>query len=1059
MSLLTKGGFGLRTLTLSLTALLLPVPAAAQAYFGRQKVHYEDFDWRVMQTSKFKIHFYPDEEEPTRDAGRMAERWYVRLSQAFQHEFKEKPLILYADHPDFQQTNVIGGLISQGTGGVTESLRNRVIMPYTGVYAENDHVLGHELVHVFQYDLAASPAGGGFAGLSRLPLWLIEGMAEYLSLGREDPHTAMWLRDAALRGELPTIDQLGRDPRFFPYRYGQALWAYIGGKYGDRTVTEIYRFATRQGFEAALLRVIGQTPEQLSQDWITAIRATYLPVIEGRQRSRDAGDPILYDDEIGAMNLSPAVSPDGQFVAFFGRREIFTVELLLADSRTGEVVEKLTSPNRSAHFDAISFINSAGTWSPDGRKFAFIVFADGDNEISILDVASKNVERSISVENVGAINHVAWSPDGQRIAFSGMAGGISDLYVVDLPSGSVQQLTDDRYADLMPAWAPDGNTLAFVTDRQGTDLDKLVYGEMGIGLLDVNSRQVRTLELFDDAKHINPQFSPDGADLYFISNRHGFSDIYRYVLKQRTAGGQEDTGDRVGQIYQVTRLATGVSGITELSPALSVAAQSGRLMFSAFENSGNNIYGLDAGRARGQLVTDRTGGISVAGILPPVTAAGGDMIAGYLEDPNTGLPPDGNFPIEEYDTSIRLEYLGPPSFGVTTSSYGTGPTGGVSAFFGDMLGDHLIGAAIQANGTLKDIGGQAIYMNSSRRLNWGGGIGHIPYLTGYTAIGPPTAGGAREVQQILERIFIDQAALNTMYPLSTTRRFELSGGVTRYSFDREILSALFDFRGRQVTPVEQFEGESPDPITFVEATGAFVGDNSFFGFTSPVVGQRYRFQVSPTFGTLQFQSLLADYRRYFLAQPFTFAFRAMHYGRYGRNSDGIRDDAACAGNSAQVECNVLSPIFLGWENFVRGYARESIDISECVPTATSGPCPVFDRLRGSRIAVASLEVRIPLIGTEELGLINFPFLPTEISPFIDAGAAWSGGDGLANDGLHDDLVFKFATNTADRVPVFSAGVSARFNVLGYMVLEAYYAYPFQRPDRGWHLGFQLMPGW
>ncbi len=1056
MSLLTNGGIGL--LTLAVAASLLPAPAAAQAYFGRQKVNYEDFDWRVLQTSKFKIHFYPDEEEPTRDAGRMAERWYARLSQAFQHEFEEKPLILYADHPDFQQTNVIGGLIPQGTGGVTESLRNRVIMPYTGVYADNDHVLGHELVHVFQYDIAASPTGGGFAGLSRLPLWLIEGMAEYLSLGREDPHTAMWLRDAALRGELPTIDQLGRDSRFFPYRYGQALWAYIAGRWGDRSVTELYRFATRQGFEQALLRVIGVTPQQLSQDWITAIRATYLPVIEGRQRTRDAGDPVLVDDEIGAMNLSPAVSPDGRFVAFFGRREIFTVELLLADARTGRIVEKLTSPNRSAHFDAISFINSAGTWSPDGRKFAFIVFADGDNEISILDVASRRVERSIKVPGVGAIHHVAWSPDGRTIAFSGQAGGVSDLYLLDLTTATATQVTDDRFADLMPAWSPDGNTLAFVSDRSGTDFNKLVYGEMGIALMDLNTRSVRVLELFEGAKHINPQFSPDGADLYFISNHQGFSDIYRYVLRARTAAGQEETGDRVGQVYQVTRLATGASGITDLSPALSVAAQSGRLLFSAFENSGHNIYGLDPGRARGQLVTDRTGGIGTAGILPPVEAAGSGMVATYLADAGTGLPADGNFAVSDYSPAIRLEYLGPPSFGVGVSTFGTGLAGGVSAFFGDMLGDHMVGAAIQANGSVKDLGGEAAYINAEHRLNWGGSIGHIPLLGVYTRQGAgPPGSGTIELQQVLERLFIDRAGLQAMYPLSTTRRFEVSGGVTHYSFDREVWSALFTPGGRQVTELQKFDEDVSDPITLAEAAAAYVGDNSYFGFTSPVVGQRFRLQVTPTFGTLQFQGLLADYRRYFLAQPVTFAFRATHLGRYGRDSDGLRDISTQECQNDPRSCQVFSPIYLGYENLVRGYASESFEFDECHPTAASS-CPVFGRLWGSRVAVASVELRIPLIGNDQLGLLNFPFLPTEISPFLDMGAAWSSGDDPRPD-LADELKFKFARNTSERVPVFSTGVSARFNILGYMVLEAYYAYPFQRPDKGWHWGFQLMPGW
>ena len=1011
----------------ALALFILPSAVHAQ-YFGRQKVQYEDFDWRVMTTQHFDVHFYPEEEQVTQDAARMAERWYARLSRAFQHEFKKKPLIFYADHPDFQQTNVISGMLSEGTGGVTEGLRNRVIMPFTGVYRDNDHVLGHELVHVFQYDLASSPGGGGLAGMGRLPLWLVEGMAEYLSLGRNDPHTAMWLRDAALRGELPTIDQLTRDPRFFPYRYGQALWAYIGGRWGDRAVTELYRFATRAGWDAALQRVLGLNSQNLSQQWITSIRSTYLPTLEGRQRPKDAGQPVLVDDDIGAMNLSPVVSPDGRYVAYFGRRELFTVDLFVADARTGEVVKKLTSPNRNSHFDALSFISSAGTWSPDGTKFAFIVFAGGDQKLEILDVDSGDKDREIDIAEIGAIQNPAWSPDGSRIAFSGMKGGVSDLYVVDLNGSAVTQLTNDRYADLQPTWSPDGRTIAFASDRTPrTDFTGLVFGEVGLATIDVSSKQVRVLDLFTGAKHINPQYSPDGRELFFIADRDGFSDIYRVQLDN-------------GQVFQVTKLATGVSGITALSPAMSVAQRSGRIMFSVFENSGENIYGLELAQARGTPV-DRTNRInSIAGILPPVEAAGAGLIAEYLADNNTGLPAQMEFPTKDYKAKLALEYLGQPSFGVGVGGYTGGAQlgGGVSAYFGDMMGDHQLGVAIQAQGSLKDIGGQAIYQNSEHRVNWATIVGHIPYLTGQTAIGANPAdpsGSTRVIEQYLDRIFVDQAQGLAYYPLSTTRRFEVNGGFTRYSFDREIRRFLVALNGNVLDEeVVEDNTNTPDPLNLVQTAAAYVGDNSYFGFTSPVAGQRFRFEISPTFGTLNYQSALADYRRYFFARPTTLAFRVLHYGRYGSDANDPN----------------LSPLFLGYETIMRGYAIESFDAGlECPQSGQN--CPAFDRLVGTRIGVASLEYRIPLIGTEELGLLNFPFLPTEIAPFLDVGVAWDS---------QRSPEFSFERNSSkSNIPVASAGLSTRFNILGYVVLEAYYAYPFQRPEKGWHFGFNLAPGW
>jgi len=233
--------------SIAVAALMLAAPLGLSAqYFGRNKVQYESFDFRVLQSPHFDMHFYPEEEDAARDATRMLERWYFRQSSLLRHQFERKPVILYASHPDFQQTNVITESISEGTGGVTEGLRTRVVLPLTGVYSDNDHVLGHELVHAFQYDIAAM--NGGMQTLGQIPLWMIEGMAEYLSLGREDAHTAMWLRDAAITEKLPHVKDLDH-PKLFPYRWGHAIWAYIGATYGDRAVVSLLRSAANPRFD------------------------------------------------------------------------------------------------------------------------------------------------------------------------------------------------------------------------------------------------------------------------------------------------------------------------------------------------------------------------------------------------------------------------------------------------------------------------------------------------------------------------------------------------------------------------------------------------------------------------------------------------------------------------------------------------------------------------------------------------------------------------------------------------------------------------------------------
>lgn len=1015
------------TLPLLVAASLVPAPAAHAQYFGRNKVQYDRFDFRVVRTPHFDVHFYPAESLATADAMRMAERWYARHVALLRQEYDRNPLIFYADPPDFQQTNVIEGFIGQGTGGVTEGARERVIMPFTGSYAETDHVLGHELVHVSQYRIALGMRGG-LQNLNRVPLWVIEGMAEYLSVGRADPNTAMWLRDALRRDDLPTMQQLTRDPRYFPYRYGQAVWAYIGGAYGDETVNRLFRAALERGWDNAVRAVLRTTSDSLSAAWHAAIRREYQPVLAGRVAPDSVGRALVIAEREGDQNVSPSVSPDGRHVAFFSSRGLFGMDLYVADVATGRVVKQLTSVTTSAHYEALSFISSAGSWSPDGRRLAAVVYAEGDNEINIFNVETGRIERRIQPAGLGAMADPAWSPDGRRIAFSGMRGGISDLYVFDLASGTTTQLTDDREAQIHPAWSPDGRQLAFVTDAgDETDFRYLAYAPMRLALIDLETRRVRLVPRFGTGKSINPQFTPDGRALYFVSNQDGVSDIYRMDTESDA-------------VRRVTRVATGISGITALSPTLSVAQETGDLVFSVFDRQGFAIRSLPAAQATGVSVSP-VPGIAAAGVLPPAEALATSAVSRALRDPMAGLPARSVAETEPYRGGLALDYVGGPSLGATFGGfYGAGLAGGIALGFSDMLGNNAVSVVAQAQGSLKDAGTQLLYVNRTRRLNWGAQGYHIPVLGAFATYQNTTFDvNGNQVPgtiytQTLQRVFYQNAGLLAQYPFSTTRRIEWSAGVQRVAFDLEV-DSFYVAAGDVLLRQTRNSIPTQSALTFGTGSLALVGDNSFFAFVSPVAGGRYRFEASPYIGSLTYQTLLADYRRYLFASPFTLAFRAVHYGRYGSDAEHER----------------LYPLFVGYPSLMRGYDAESFDPDECsAGQDAADDCPAFTRLNGSRVAVANVELRIPLFGNERFGLLNIPFLPTEIAPFADVGLAWT---------ADDSPELRFDRTTTDRVPVFSTGVTARVNLLGFAVLEVYWVNPYQRPGRGRYFGFQLAPGW
>ena len=1000
-----------------LAALALPSSAGAQGgYFGQNKVQYREFDFKVLKTDHFDIYYYPEEEEAARMASRMAERWYARLSELLNHELRgRQPLILYASAPHFWQTNAIQGQLGEGTGGVTEAYKRRIVLPFAGPIEATDHVLGHELVHAFQYDITNTNVSSGTAGALALPLWFIEGMAEYLSVGPVDAHTAMWMREAARRERLPNIDDLN-DPRYFPYRYGQAVWAYIGGRYGDRVIGDMLRAGGGRdgGYERAIEGVLGIETEELSKGWHAAVFEAYRPIAETTRMPGAVARAVIPKQKAGSLNVSPELSPDGNRLIFFSERDLFSIDLFLADARTGEVIRKITDTATDPHLESLQFLSSAGAWDPAGKRIVFPGISSGQPVLTIVDVERGRTEREIRLNDVHEILNPAWSPDGRSIAFSALIGGFNDLYVYDLQSDQLRRLTTDAYAELDPAWSPDGRRLAFATDRFTTNLQTLVAGDLRIAVMDVASGDVQQVGGFENAKNISPQWTPDGRALYFLSDRQGITNIYR--------------ADIGGATRQVTNLLTGASGITALSPALSVAQ--GRIVFSAYEDDGYAIYALESNE---QLAgTELVELPRNAAVLPPRRTGEGIVFAA-LQNEQVGLPPAAaaqTAPAQEYSPKLSIDFVGQPTIGVGQDAFGTYAAGGIALSFSDMLGNHSLMTAAQVTNRFDEFGGTLLYINRKHRWNWGAMVDQTPYVArGFEAFVTSAGGEQVYVEREYRLLQVDRSFTGIIsYPFSRAQRLDVTGGFRQIGFTQDVTERLFSaFTGQQLTEDTTDLGSEP-MLNLGEASAALVYDTSIFGATSPIRGSRYRMELSQSGGDLTYSGVLGDFRTYVMPfRPFTIALRGLFYGRYGRDSEDFR----------------LPILYLGYPGLVRGYDSGSFESFECGLTA-DGSCPTFDRLIGSKVAIANAELRFPLWGA--FGGDNFygP-LPIEMALFADSGVAW-------------DRSTRPGFSATAREPVVSVGAAMRINVLGFAVAEIDYVRPLDRPGRGWLWQFNLRPG-
>jgi Tol biopolymer transport system component len=980
--------------------LLFCAASGARAqYFGRNKVQYDRDDVRVLSTEHFDIYYSSVDAAAALPVGRLAERWHRRLSRVLEHSLSgRQPLILYGSHRRFEQTNVFSGLIDENTGGFTESRKRRIVIPFAATLAETDHVLGHEIVHAFQYDIAAhskSPLA--------VPLWFVEGMAEYLSIGPDDPLTGMWMRDAVCSGKLPSIQGLS-SPRLFPYRWGAALWAFLADRYGADVLARGLR--ARKSVKNRLQEITGQTLEALTSQWHEALRATYPTAAEHKEAT--GGDAVISSRRGGGrLNLAASISPDGTRLIFLSERDQFSIDLFLADATTGEVVRKLITTAANTDFESLQYLHSAGAWDYAGERFALATIRSGRPAITILDVDGDAEPREIRLDQLDEVYSPSWAPDGHAIAFAALRGGVTDLYTVDLANAAVRQLTGDQFADLQPAWSPDGRTIAFTTDRFTTDLTTLRFGGYRIGLIDVETHAVSMIPALERSDQADPAWSPDGASLYFVGAPKGRRNVFR-------------TSRTDGRTFQVTDVPTGVSGVTLLSPALSVASGARALAYSIYRESAYEIHTIRDASA-------------LAGIaVKPAESMPGAARAVEETEPIDPVPalPVAPKPFTEtgYRPRLSLEAVGSPYFSAGGGAFGNYVQGGASLLFGDLLGDRQLMTALHLNSRFDESSFGAMYVDRSSRLSWGLIAEQAPeVLLRTTSVRTDPERDGLLTRDYERQVWTHRHLAGFVaYPLNRSQRFELGAGVRQISFNREGHTQVFSPETGRLLEQDEVALPAEPSIGIAEASLAFVGDTAIFGATGPLLGSRYRFQLAPAMGALSYTSVLADYRRYLMPiRPYTLALRLVHSGRYGSGSDDLR----------------LLDAYLGSSSLVRGYGVSTVARSEC--GARTSRCTAVYELIGTRYAVAKLEVRFPINGVLS-SRVRYGALPVDGFVFGDAGAAWGGRERTS--------LGPVAATRAIR----SVGAGIRLNAVG-MILELSAARPLDLKNAGWAFGFNLRP--
>jgi hypothetical protein len=829
-------------------AVLTAAPGEAQfiPYYGKNKVGYDTFAWRVYKSPHFEVYYYPEFEQHLARIVSYAESAYQKVSSGLKHEISASiPIILYKTHSEFEETNLYGGgFVPEGVAAFTDSVRGRMVVPIDEPPDRLQGLITHELTHVFEFDIIPR----NFVQ-RQIPLWVDEGLADYMK-GLWDTLDLMSVRDAAITDQIPRLSRYDVDyyvpnPRLV-YNLGHAAFEFIEARYGKEGIRQfLYTFRKNivgGGMEDIYHQAFRIKPEEFDEAFDKWLKERFKP-FRDKQRPTDFGKDLSPDEERTRYTqvFAFAPSPSGEMVAAItGNRAEGEADLILLSTRERGVIENLTG-GYTSKFENITFNDAwvAGrtvTFDPRGDYVAFFARKGKRRSLYLVSVPNGKIVRRVPVE-LDQAQSPCLMADGRHALLAALKEGVSDIYLLDLETGATKNLTNDAFYDSDPQVSPDGTTVVYTRRISGHDK---VYV---FPLADPSKKTQLTFGTHDDDA---PVFAPDGKSLFYSSNED--DDIFNL----------RNLDLRTGVIKQYTDTLGGT-----MAPAILQGRTGERLAFISYFKGEYKLQTIE--------IAD-----SMKEVDQEIEAQNGEIVD-FQPDVVHQVVAENKRKKRAFE-KLFLEGRPPLNVGVTS---GGDFFGGSQVALSDVLGDqNFVFTAV----SLREFRSyQGTYINLSRRLHWGAsGFDNTqfffsPYLIPQTTF---SRQGAFATQRYTGGVLVAE------YPLDKFHRLELQGGLIRIQeqFENPVAEQQARDLATQLGQPFFLNNGTAFPLS-----ASLVAETTRFREFGPLSGHTYSLgvQFSPSLGgSLSRTTLEADVRKYLrIGQSMVIASRFRGFKSVGNQPD------------------------------------------------------------------------------------------------------------------------------------------------------------------------------
>lgn len=977
-------------------------------YYGKNKIQPKKIDWMVIQTKHFDIH-YANDEEFGKTIAYASEKAFYHLNSFFKQTLNGRiPIIVYESKQQFQTTNIIYPLLSEGVGGFTESVRNRVVVPFDGSYKKFEEVLIHELTHAYINNLN----GDIFSSMvltnnSTLPFWFSEGLPEYMSIGGVDNYNNMFILDLVLNDKLYPLDKIYG---YYAYRLGEAFLTWVSVEYGHEMVSKLfYEIQINSDMDVVCQKLFGQKFEPVEKRFRIYLKKKYYPVIQDYASPSEKTDRLTdYNKFKANMNYSPKISPKGDKILFFSNK-MSTIGLweLLTFKKTNP--KKILSGESSGNFEEFHFQRSNLSWFSDSRRVAFVSKTAMTDVVYIYDTKKHKIMDKISFDDAESLYEIDVSKNDSLLVISAQVNKQNNLYLYDLKTKQRTEITHDKYQDSQPRWSYDNKMIAFVSERTLADSSKYdhIFSKLTKNIFVYNlETKDFTQVTFDNYNNYAPLWKSDNTEILYVSEENHISNLKTLRLSD---GKRAD----VFKFY---------SGIQDAD----LSSDNDLLVFTCFYDSAWDVYSLampllnldykdyrmpekvefkDNFNSLFKIENYRFYGSSDS--LPQFQKppkermyrpkySGNDKDSLYfnrkafLEKRKSveSKPDTLNFfnpKFMDYKPKLMIDQFWG---GLAYSSY-YGTVGQLQLGLSDLMGNHAVGVNLEFNGKLKDSNIILSYL-------------YLPYKLDYGFAGYHTTDEViylfpdNRYRRLTERKTGGYFLLR--YPLNKFFRLDFEQSLSDYQREWKIWNSSTGYWDNIPDGNKYSYSYTP--------SFSLVYDNALYGATGPMIGTKGFYTIKKNFSEANYEYLTnyLDFRHYLpISETFSLASRVILARSSGKNPELFN---------------------LYGFNGVRGMDYNNNILGK----------EYYD---GNTKVLQSLELRFPFVDYLKLG---FP-LPITIgdirgSLFTDFGSVWKWGDPYrgAINGKLNDLKFGF-------------GFGPRMNI-GYFVLKLDVAWSSNFIDHG-----------